>query len=118
MPTPTSDGTETWQGLHVTPLCEQDSSATPLGMDDGDWPVVTDPDRQLERTLRRVLQNLPGVTFESLVIRRVPSGVCLQGYAIIDDGDLDLGMIAQGIDGVGDVLDRVVAIRRTSLPPR
>ncbi|MFN7768582.1 MAG: hypothetical protein ACK5UC_15380 [Planctomycetaceae bacterium] len=111
-------GIESLPGLQSTPLCENDS--LPLTTTTGvyDSPPATDPDHQLERTIQRVLQDLPGVIFDSLVIRRVPSGVCLQGYATIEDRDLDLGLIARGIDGVGDVIDRIVAIRRDSLPPR
>lgn len=116
---PTQSSTEAYRsGPQVTPLCEYDSPAPPPKTDDCESPVAPEPDRQLERTLQRVLQDLPGVTFDSLVIRRVPSGVCLQGYATIDADDLDLGVIARGIAGVGDVLDRIVAIRRPPLPPR
>jgi hypothetical protein len=115
---PKCTGKEPFPGLQSTPLCENDSPTLTAATGVCDSPIATDPDHQLERTIQRILQDLPGVTFDSLVIRRIPSGVCLQGYAIIDDRDLDLGLIARAIDGVGDVLDRIVAIRRQSLPPR
>jgi hypothetical protein len=109
---------EAFQGLPTTPLCEHDPCWLATETGDGESQVAPDPDHQLERKIQRVLHDLPGVTFDSLVIRRLPSGVCLQGYATIEDLDLDLGLIARGIDGVGEVLDRIVAIRRNSLPPR
>jgi hypothetical protein len=111
-------GTGSVPGLQSTPLCEIDALSLTTAEGDCDCVTGTDPDHQLERTIQRVLQELPGVTFDSLVIRRVPSGVCLQGYATIEDHDLDLGRITRGVDGVGDVLDRIVAIRRHTLPPR
>lgn len=113
-----STGKEPLPGLHSTPLCEVDSLPRTTVTADCDTAAGTGQDHQLERQIQRVLQDLPGVTFESLLIRRVPSGVCLQGYATFEDGDLDVGRIARGIDGVGNIVDRIVTIRRNSLPPR
>jgi hypothetical protein len=109
---------ETLRGLQSTPLCENEPFRLTTVAADTDSQPVTEPDHELERKIQRVLQDLPGVKFDSLVIRRLPSGVCLQGYATVEAGEFDLSLIARGIEGVGDVLDRVVSIRRNSLPPR
>lgn len=109
---------KTFSGLQSTPLCEIEPFRLTTVAADSDSQPVTELDHELERKIQRVLRDLPGVTFDSLVIRRLPAGVCLQGYATIEADEIDLGLIARRIEGVGDVLDRIVSIRRNSLPPR
>lgn len=112
------NGEEPFRGLQSTPRRDNDRLGPPPVTGECASPVLKDSDHQLERRIQRVLQELPGITFDSLVIRRLPSGVCLQGYATIEDHNLDLGCVAREIVGVGEVLDRIVAIRRPPVPPR
>lgn len=57
--------------------------------DSGEVTAISDPHlshHEVEQTIWRELQSIPGVHFSSLTVRRLPRGVCLQGV-MEADGD-------------------------------
>lgn len=50
--------------------------------------------------------------FSSLVVRRIPGGVCLQGVIDVDDSLPDVDSLARRIAGVERVLNQLVMVRR------
>ena len=90
--------------------------SVPLGFDD---PVPSDsglmlepaaPSRSphsLERQVQRKLLAQPQLQFSSLVVRRMPDGVCLEGVLESTDGS-DLGTLARQVEGVVRVLNHVM----------
>lgn len=63
---------------------------------------------QVEQDVQRALLSQPNLRFASLVVRRIDNGVCLQGVVEADADSPDISTIAQGIPGVGQVLNRLV----------
>lgn len=68
----------------------------------------------LEHSVQRELLAQPGLDFSSLVVRRIPGGVCLEGVLETSAGPDDVTTLAQRVAGVEQVLNHLV-IRR---PPR
>jgi len=64
----------------------------------------------LEQAVHRRLCSQPGLQIASLVIRRIPNGVCLEGV-LESDAALDICTLARSIAGVDEVRNRLV-IRR------
>ncbi len=63
---------------------------------------------QVEEDVRRQLLNDVSLHISDLVVRRVPGGVCLEGYLEMD-GDLDhVCCLAQRVAGVEKVLNRLI----------
>ncbi len=62
---------------------------------------------RLEQIVRRLLLSHPNLRFSSLVIRRIPNGVCLEGVLENDD-NLDICGLARSVDGVDEVRNRLV----------
>lgn len=50
--------------------------------------------------------------FSSLVVRRIPGGICLQGVLDVDDSLPDVDSLARRIAGVERVLNQLVMVRR------
>jgi len=62
----------------------------------------------MERAIQQRLLSSPDVEFTSLVVRRVPGGVCLQGVMQVS-GDLpDVTRLAMEVAGVQRVINRLV----------
>lgn len=64
----------------------------------------------LEQAVHRRLCSQPGLQIASLVIRRIPNGVCLEGVLESDTAQ-DVCTLARSIAGVDEVLNHLV-IRR------
>lgn len=88
----------------------------PLGFDDpvpSDSTVMIEPPaisrspHSLERQVQRKLLAQPQLQFSSLVVRRMPDGVCLEGVLESTDGS-DLCTLARQVEGVIRVLDHVM----------
>ncbi|MCP4170330.1 MAG: hypothetical protein GY758_06105 [Fuerstiella sp.] len=62
----------------------------------------------LETQVHRELLSDTHLDFSSLVIRRIPNGVCLQGVVEIDDPKADVSGSAMRVKGVGNVQNRLV----------
>lgn len=75
--------------------------------------VHLDPNRVLhdiEHAVRDELLAQPNLRFSSLVVRRLQDGVCLQGFLETDDADFDVCTLAQKVDGVNQVMNRLVVV--------
>jgi hypothetical protein len=68
-------------------------------------------EHELELTVQRELLAQPGMDFASLVVRRIPGGVCLEGVLETSAGVEDVVSLAQRVTGVEQVLNHLV-IRR------
>jgi hypothetical protein len=62
----------------------------------------------VEREVHRRLSTHPGLRLESLVVHRTPAGVCLEGRAELLGPDLDLRAVLKDIDGVDEVINRLM----------
>ncbi len=69
---------------------------------------------RLEQAVQRRLLAHPELRFSSLVIRRIPNGVCLEGVLEMEV-DLDLGDLVRSVAGVTQVLNHLV-IHRSVTP--
>jgi hypothetical protein len=65
---------------------------------------------RLEKAVQRRLLAHPDLRFSSLVIRRIPKGVCLEGV-LENDADLDVCHLARSVAGVDEVLNHLVVRR-------
>ena len=62
----------------------------------------------VESDIRRNLLAAPGVTVSSLVVRRVPNGICLQGVIHYEDDSFDISSAVRELTGVRDVVNQMV----------
>jgi hypothetical protein len=67
-----------------------------------------DAPHHMEREVHRRLQGQPGIDIKSLVVRRTPSGVCLEGRIETQDRDVDLRQLMAGIPGLSEVINHLV----------
>jgi hypothetical protein len=74
-------------------------------------PRCIDAPHGLEQAVHRRLCSQPGLQFASLVIRRIPNGVCLEGV-LEGDADQDVCHLARSIAGVREVLNHLVVGQR------
>lgn len=65
----------------------------------------------LEASVRRQLMTEEGVDFQSLVVRRVNDGVCLQGVVEVDDEGFDATKLALKIMDVNVVRNELLVRR-------
>lgn len=63
---------------------------------------------QLERAVLHELLSQTEVVFSSLVVRRTPAGVCLQGVMECESTGIDVCSIVRRISGVDQVLSQLV----------
>jgi len=89
-----------------------DRDATILSRDDS----AVFHHHQLEQEVRRRLMAEPSLNFNSLVVRRVRNGLCLEGVLETSDDAPDVSRLVRGISGVSQVLDHLVIHRRHELP--
>jgi hypothetical protein len=68
---------------------------------------------RLEHAVQRRLLAHPELRFSSLVIRRIPNGVCLEGV-VESSSDLDVCNLAKTVAGVDEVLNHLVVRRPAS----
>lgn len=61
----------------------------------------------LERQVQRKLLAHPQLRFSSLVVRRTPDGICLEGVLTATDGS-DVCSLARQVEGVDRVLNRIL----------
>jgi hypothetical protein len=83
------------------------SKAPPSSTDSGFFT----PLHPVEYEVLRRLQTQPQLRISSLVIRRIPSGVCLQGVLESDPEHVDLVELLRGIEGVKTVVNQLVPCR-------
>lgn len=63
---------------------------------------------QVEEDVRRQLLSDDSLHFSDLVVRRVPDGVCLEGYLEMDCDSEHVCCLAQRVAGVDKVLNRLM----------
>jgi hypothetical protein len=66
---------------------------------------------RLEQTVQRYLLSHPDLRFSTLVIRRIPNGVCLEGV-LESSANLDICGLARSVAGVNEVLNHLVVRQR------
>ena len=85
-----------------------------LSIDDS---VVLHPHR-LERDLRHRLMSEPSLNFQSLVVRRIADGVCLEGVLELSDEQIDVEELVRQTAGVQRVLNCLVVRQPHQCPPK
>ena len=70
--------------------------------------ATAEPPHQLEQAVRRELMSQPTLKFSSLVVRRMPNGVCLEGVVEAAGTAGDIGRIVNAVAGVDRVINRLV----------
>lgn len=63
---------------------------------------------EIEYEVNRRLQQHPEVTIKSLIVRRTPAGVCLEGRIETTADDLNLGDLMRGIPGLDEIINHLV----------
>jgi hypothetical protein len=71
---------------------------------------------RLEFDVQHRLRTAPGLEFETLVVRRLPDGICLEGVLKSVEIDPDLADLVRKVAGVTRVLDRVVRTPKIESP--
>ena len=69
---------------------------------------VPHSDHQLETDVRRALSAAHGMNIGSLVVRRLPNGICLEGVIRVSSDDFDVCSAVREIEGVGEVVNHLV----------
>jgi osmotically-inducible protein OsmY len=67
-----------------------------------------DSSNQLATDVRRALLTEDGLDIASLVVRRIPNGVCLEGVIHVHGDDVDVCRAIRKLDGVGEILNHLV----------
>jgi osmotically-inducible protein OsmY len=126
------DGSETRRRPHLTPtdsqltgqtdalVAEQAKALehTPGEVQVESMVMVLDEQHGMERAIQQRLLSSPDAEFTSLVVRRVPGGVCLQGVMEVR-GDLpDVTRLAMEVAGVQRVINRLVVHNNPLNAPR
>ncbi len=62
----------------------------------------------MESGVRRQLMANPGLSVSSLVVRRIPNGVCLEGVVHVHDDQADVDSIARQVLGVKEVQNHLL----------
>lgn len=74
------------------------------------------PPHQIEAEVRRTLLGEPDLRFASLVVRRVPDGVCLEGVLESGEDAPDVDDLARQVRGVERVINHLLVRSCTALP--
>lgn len=64
--------------------------------------------QQLASLVRKALLAERGLDIASLVVRRVPNGVCLEGVVNVNGDDVDVCRSVRQLEGVGEILNHLV----------
>lgn len=74
--------------------------------------------RRVEEEICAALQGYPGLSFSSLVVRRLPNGICLEGVLEVEDSMPDVVNLVQEICGPTPVMNRLIVnhLRRPLQP--
>jgi len=80
----------------------------PTELTRGSAPAVSRSAQQLETDVRRALSASNGLDIGSLVVRRIPNGICLEGVIRVSSDDFDVCGGVREIEGVGEVVNHLV----------
>jgi osmotically-inducible protein OsmY len=102
------------------PVTREGGAAIPPRFASDALPAAQQVDQrhQIEQEVQRELRAQPSWHFSSLVVRRIDDGVCLQGVLEADDDLVDVSNIAKRVDGVRQVLNRLVITPRRQIPAK
>ncbi|MEZ5942808.1 MAG: BON domain-containing protein [Planctomycetaceae bacterium] len=67
----------------------------------------------LEERIQRWLLQHPGLAFASLVVRRIPDGICIEGVLESDEGSPDLQVMLGHLPGVRRVVNNIRIVSTT-----
>ena len=90
----------------VSDRCLEPVSASASNSD-----VIAAGPHQIEEDVQRELLGHPNLRFSSLVVRRIPDGVCLEGVLDVDETCPDVCGLARQVVGVREVLNHLVVHR-------
>jgi osmotically-inducible protein OsmY len=79
--------------------------------------AAVSPAHDLEQAVRRELSSHPELSFSSLVIHRIPDGVCLEGVLEVEEDCPDVDCLARRVAGVEQVLNHLVVKQPAHKPP-
>lgn len=71
-------------------------------------PAISRSTNQLETDVRQALNAADGLDVGSLVVRRLPDGICLEGVIRVSSDDFDVCSAVREIEGVGEVVNNLV----------
>lgn len=97
----------------------REKSLQPQGTAAAPSAVISGGPHQVEEEVRRELMGQSDLRFSSLVVRRIPGGVCLEGVLEVDEseqsavGTPDVDNLARRVAGVEAVLNHLVVQRCT-----
>lgn len=77
------------------------------GVEGGASPHWANP-HEVEFEVHRRLQQHPHITVHSLVVRRLPAGVCLEGRIEVGQAGLNLRELLRDIPGLVECVDHLV----------
>jgi hypothetical protein len=70
-----------------------------------------------EARIRHDLMALPELEFSSLVVHRIPDGICLEGVVSTTSQDVDISQMVREVAGVNAVLNHLVMRPATEAKP-
>lgn len=94
--------------------CTEES--LPVAQQDDTASLTVNLIHEMEQDVKRRLLSADNLQFSSLVVRRIPGGVCLEGVLETDDEFADVCSLAQQVAGVEEVLNHLV-VRPGGRPP-
>ena len=90
-------------------LQSQTTEATaPTPRQDALAAVLDDPAHHIEQEVRRRLMATPRLKIDSLVVRRIDQGICLQGVVETLEANHDICSLVRTVDGVNRVINRLL----------
>ena len=93
--------------------CGHGADTVMMSLDDS---VFIDSGRhRVELDVQRTLCSHPELKFSSLVVRRTPNGVCLEGVLEIDGDGPDVCSLARTVQGVDEVINRLMVHRHKTV---
>lgn len=79
--------------------------------------VINQP-HAVEFEVRRTLTSHPSLKFSRLHVHQCRDGICLEGFLETNEDEVDLCDIVRGIEGVTNVINHVVQLRPSAIPPQ
>ncbi len=80
----------------------------PSPQQDAGTAVPEETAHQVEQEVRRRLMATPRLKIESLVVRRVDQGICLQGVVESQEANHDICTLVRTVAGVNRVINRLL----------
>jgi hypothetical protein len=81
-------------------------------------PPVPPVGHSYEARIRHDLMAVPELEFSSLVVHRIPDGICLEGVVSTTSDDVDVCQRVREVAGVNAVLNHLVMRPQTGAKPR